>query len=406
VAHQGRIGLNYCINGELFRGITHSFAYSGQTGTAPVTNDELAWGTNIVFTSGGTFTVGEAIWEDTATPVWKGRIIALDDDTGSGSIIASIESGTVTTGDTFTGKSSLAGATVSGTPTAVTGGGTFLCLAVDDDSGTGNIYGQVLRGTAPPASATMYDDLDIANYLTVNGAPTVRTISTPFCGASTGSALIGAYGFSLQKTDLTKSDKITDFTGTVNTPPNLVTNTVGGLTFSGDADRVLVAPWNGSSYDVNGDPVIDKGQMLISTALTADNITSVVVKAGTEAAIPSDTPKAGGGYIRVVDNNGFERRLHYSTWDDTTDTFTIDTTDGNEDFASVNASVDNQVYVAYMDQDATAATATYQAVHTSGTRNLVVIVRNGGSAPIKQFIAEWSFTASNQTINKILVSDV
>jgi hypothetical protein len=396
------------INGELFRGITHSFAYSGATGTNPVTNDEIAWGTNIVFTSGGTFTVGEAIHEDTATPLWKGRIIAIDDNTGSGSIIASIETGTVTSAQTFTGKTSTAGATVSGTPAAVTGGGTFRVFAINDSGATGTIYGQVMRGTAPPASAIMYDDLNVANNLAVSGSPTVRAISTPFCGASTGTALISSYGFSLQQSDLTKSDKITDLTGTVNTPPNLVTNTVGGLTFGANPDRVLVAPWDGASYDVNGDPVIDKGQLLLSTALTADNITSVVVKAGTEAAIPSDTPKTVGvgGYIRVVDNNGFERRLHYTTWDDATDTFTIDTTDGNEDFASVNASADNQVYIAYLDQNAAAATATYQAVHTTGTRSLVVLVRNGGASPIKQFIAEWSFIASNQTINKILVSDL
>jgi len=397
------------LNGELFRGITHSFLYTGETGGAPATNDELAWGTNIVYSSesGGPFQVGEAVWESTATPVWKGRILALDDNGTTGSIIVAIESGTVLNAQTFVGKTSTCTATVNGTPTAVTGGGTFRVFAVHDDGTTGVIYGQVMKGIAPSASAVMYDDTDVAKYLTVNGAPTSRTVSTPFCGVSTGSALIGAYGFTLAYAALSKDDRITDLTGTTNNPPNIVTNTVSGLTAGGNPDRVLVSPWDGVTYDTNGDPAIDKGQLLLSTALTTDNITAVVVKDGTEVAIPSDTPKTAGGYIRVINNNGFERRLHYTTYDSATKTFTIDTTDGNEDFASVNASANNQVYICYLDQSATTTSHSYAAVHTSGTRNLVVLVRNGvSSAPIKQFIAKWTFISTGQTMNAIQTTDL
>jgi len=396
------------LNGELFRGITHSFLYTGETGGAPATNDEIAWGTNVVFTGAtGNFVIGEAIWESTATPLWKGRLLAQDDNGATGSLIIAIESGTVLNAQTFVGKTSTFTGTVSGTPTAVTGGGTFRVFAVHDNGTTGVIYGQVMKGTAPPASAIMYDDTDVAKYLTVNGAPTVRTISTPFCGVSTGSALIGAYGFTLAYAALSKDDRITDLSGTTNNPPNIVTNTVSGLTFVSNPDRVFVVPWDGVTLDVNGNPAIDKGQLLLATALTANNITAVVVKDGTETAIPSDTPKTAGGYIRVVDNNGFERRLHYTTYDTATKTFTIDTTDGNEDFASVNASINNQVYIAYLDQAATAASHSYAAVHTSGTRSLVVLVRNGvSSAPIKQFIAQWTFISTGQTMNAIQTTDL
>ena len=393
------------LNGELFRGITHSIAYTGETGGAPATNDEYAWGTKIAYTgeTGGPFQVGEAVWESTATPVWKGRILALDDNGATGNLIVDVESGTVLISQTFVGKTSLCSATVGATPTAVTGGGTFRFFAIDDDGSTGNLYGQVMKGTAPPASAVMYDDLDAAKYLTVNGAPVERPISTPFCGQSTGSALIGGYGLGIEISDLTKNDRIMDLTGTVNTPPNLVTNTISGLTFAVNPDRVLVAPWNGSSYDVNGDPAINKGQLLISTALIAANITSVIVKTGTETAIPSDTPSSG--YIRVIDNNGFERRLHYSSWTGTT--FTIDTTDGNEDFNVVGAAINNQVYIAYLDQEAGAANISYQAVHSTGTRNLVVFVRNGvASAPIKQFVSQWTFITTGQTLGAIRTTDL
>ena len=79
----------------------------------------------------------------------------------------------------------------------------------------------------------------------------------------------------------------------------------------------------------------------LNVSLTTDNITSVVV---TEA-VPFGTPDSG--YIRVVDDNDVSRKLHYSSV--SSQTFTIDTTDGNEDFASVNATAGNNVWVGETD---------------------------------------------------------
>jgi hypothetical protein len=385
------------MDGDEFRGVTHSFPYSG-TGWDPVTNDIGVWGTAITMTSvARTWTIGEAVHEDTATPVWKGRVLAQDDTNNL--VIVDVESGTVTDADTFTGQTSSETGTVSGTPTAVTGGGAFVCLAVDDDGATGNLYVQVIKGTAPPNSGTIYESTDQTNSLSVTSAPTERTISIPFCGQSTGSAIIGAYGFGIEYADLTNSDKIRDLSDTVNTPPNLVTNTVGGLAVSGaaQADYVIVAPWDGTTYDANGDPAFEKTQLSLDTALTADNITQVEI---TES-IPGYTP--ADGTIRVTDNNGFERRLHYNNWENGTPNrfYNIDTTDGNEDFASVNANVGNDVYITYLDQVASSATHSFTGVHSTD-EDFVVLVRNGDSAaPIKQFIAEWSFTSSPQTLNAI-----
>jgi len=270
--------------------------------------------------------------------------------------------------------------------------GTGQLLAIDSTIAGTVLYMQLLTGVVPNA-----------NTITGNGGATAtagtvteRTISKPMCGASTGSALIGAYGFGVETTDLSASDKVFDLTATQRTPPNNVTNTVGGLV-SGE-DRVLVAPWDGTSYDANGDPAITKTQLSLATALTTDNITSVEVS----EAIPTDTPSSG--YIRVTDNNGFERRLHYSAWDGPTKIFTVDTTDGNEDFAAVNASIANDIYIAYIDELASGTTATFTSVQ-SGSRNLVVIVRDGDTTPIKQFISSWSQTSSNQTITAIRTTD-
>lgn len=276
--------------------------------------------------------------------------------------------------------------------------GTGQLLAIDSTTAGTKMWIQLLTGVAPNA-----------NTITGNGGATATagtvtdrsaTINTPFVGVSTGSAIIGAYGVGIEATDLTSSDKVKDLGNNVITPPNYVTNTVGGLV-SGE-DRVLVGPWDGSSTDTNGDPAINKNQLKLHTTLSADNITSVVVEAGDEAAIPSDTPSSG--YIRVTDDNGFERRLHYTSWDDATDTFTIDTTDGNEDFATVNATAGNDVYIAYIDELASGTTATFTSVQ-SGSRDLVVVVRDGDSTPIKQFISSWSQTSSAGTITAIRTSD-
>ncbi len=269
--------------------------------------------------------------------------------------------------------------------------GTGQLLAIDSTTAGTKMWIQLLTGVVPNGNTITGDT---SGATATAGTVTERTISKPFCGISTGSAIIGAYGFGIEVTDLTSSDKVTDLDNNVITPPNYVTNTVAGLV-SGE-DRVLVGPWDGSSTDTNGDPAIDKDQLSLATSLTTNNITSVVVS----EAIPSDTPASG--YIRVTDNDGFERRLHYTSWD--TSTFTIDTTDGNEDFGSVNASAGNDVYIAYIDELASGSTASFTSVQ-SGTRQLVVIVRDGGVTPIKQFISSWSQTSSASTITAIRTTD-
>ncbi len=272
------------------------------------------------------------------------------------------------------------------------------------DDGSATMWIQVLTGVAPTTSDSLSQTSPDAASATA-GTVTERTISKPFCGQSTGSAIIGGYGVGIDSTDLSANDKLTHLGNTVVQPPNNVTNTVGGLV-SGE-DRVLVAPWDGSSTDTNGDPAITKTQLSLATALAANNITEVVV---TEA-IPSHTPSSG--YLRVTDDDGYERRLHYSAVNTTTKTFTIDTTDGNEDFGGAQgsgtyqATVGNDIYLAYIDEEASAATATFTSVHAvgAGAMNLVVVVRDGGASPIKQFISSWTQTSSNQTITAIRTSD-
>lgn len=387
------------LNGELFRGITHSFAYTGLTGSAPSTNDEFAWGTALAYDaeSNGPFTVGEAIWENSSTvPEWKGRILAIDDNGATGTLIVDVRTGAVQDGDPFEGQTSGATASASGTPSVVSGGGVFRFFAVDT-SGL-MLYGQLMKGTAPSDGTRMYNDTDATNYLDVNGTVTARSVETPFFGLSTGTALIGAYGFGMEVSDLSNTDSVTALDGNPYSPPTYTTNTVAGL--ATNEDYVFVAPWDGSSYDSEGNEEVQKDQLSLNVALTTDNITQVEV---TET-IPTDTPSSG--YIRVTDNNGFERRLHYSAWENSSiNYFTIDTTDGNEDFGSVNADAANNVYVTYIDQLITSGTTLNFQVTYASERDLVVKVRDGGSTPIKEFITSWTITNSNQTLNAQRISD-
>lgn len=60
----------------------------------------------------------------------------------------------------------------------------------------------------------------------VNVSVIERSVSSPFVGVSTGSALIGAFGFGVEATDLGASDKVFDLTGTQRVAPNNVTFSV------------------------------------------------------------------------------------------------------------------------------------------------------------------------------------
>lgn len=387
IQHDGSSATQGGINGELFRGITHSFPYDAEAGVAPATNDELAWGTNLVYDTGvGTFTVGEAVHEDTATPVWKGRIIALDDNTGTGSIIIDVESGTITTADTFTGQASGATANTNGTPTVVTGGGTMLVLAIDDDGTTGNLYVQVLKGTAPINDVILYDDLNIANTVVVNGTPVERPISTPFVGQSTGSALIGAYGLGMESADTTSADTFFDLSNTQINPPNNVTFDVFGL--ESGQDRVLVT--NNSA----GAP--DFTQMTLATGLTTGTETNVNVQA---ASIPLDTPSPSG-ILRITLDDGRKRRVPYTALPDTSN-FTIASTDflSPDDAASTNG-----VMLAYIDKLAGAATESFTTVYDSD-RTLFIRVRDGGVSPIKTFEGTGTLGVNGGSITAIRTTD-
>jgi len=275
-------------------------------------------------------------------------------------------------------------------------GGTGQMLAIDSPTAGTNLWMQILTGVIPTDGDVITGDTSTATA-TMDTTIIERSISVPFVGQSTGSAIIGAYGLGIETDDLTNSDTLFDLTNTSVTPPNNVSFSVAGL-IDGE-DRVLVAPWDGISTDAESNPAIDQDQLTLSGSLTTDNITTVKVS----TQIPTDTPSSGT--IRVLDDNGFDRRLEYSSY--TGPDFAITSTDGQEDFAGVNATDGNDVYITYLDLLAsnTGGTETFTGVYSTD-RDLVVIVRDGGVTPIKQFITSATFSSSDSSVTAIRTTDL
>ena len=374
-------------NGELHRGVTHSVPYDLETGApTTATNDKHVYGTLINTGAVGTgpFVVGEAVHEDTDPPVWKGRVLGVD--TVGPSLIVDIEFGTVGT-EAFTGQTSGATATAT-TSTAQLSAGEMKVLAFDDQGAAGVFYPQVTKGIAPLDNTLVYDATDHTDFYTLSANATERAVSTPFVGASTGSALIGAYGLGLEAADTAAADTYFDLSNTAITPPNTVTFTVSGF-ISGD--YVLCTEDNGG--DINFTQMTSDG-----TSLTGAAVDTVGV-----VAIPSDTPLTAGtkGGIRIERADGLYSLHRYTSLDLTLDEFTIP----SFDFSSNNATHPFNVFVSYLDL-VTALTSENFAYVYSSDRTHFVRVRDGGATPIKTAEATGTMTNTGGVASVNRIDDV
>jgi hypothetical protein len=258
-------------------------------------------------------------------------------------------------------------------------GGTGQMLAVNDVNNATKMWIQLLTGVAPTNNQTITGGTSGATCL-VDTTVTTRTISTPFAGVSTGSAIIGAYGLGIEAADLSASDKVFDLTNTQITPPNNVTFTVSGLV---SGDRVLVT---------NDDTGLDYNQMALNGALSGASVTSVVVS----TTIPADTPSTGT--IRIERADGTYTRHPYSAW--ATSTFTIT----SHNFSTNNAPNGGDVFISYIDAAAGGATMSFTTVYSSD-RTLFVRVRDGGATPIKPFETVGTLGSSGGSATAIRTSD-
>lgn len=259
--------------------------------------------------------------------------------------------------------------------------GTGSMLAIDSAATGTKMWIQLLTGTAPSASMTITGTS--AATATNTGTPIERTLSFPFCGASTGSAIIGSFGFGMQPADLTASDRLFDLTGTQRIPPNNVTFTVTGLVIG--EDRILVGPKDvGSTFKEN--------QFSVVGPVNGAAVTSIVIT----SAIPSDTPVSGT--LRVLRTSGIYSPLVYTSW--TGSTFTISSTNFVSD-PVINLA---NAYLGYIDKLATATSESFTSVYLTD-RDLFVRVRDGGGTPIKTFETPGVLSSAGGSASAIRTSD-
>ena len=352
------------LNGELFLGPTHSWGYDTEAGGPFVEDEILAWGTEIAYDTeaGGPFTLGEYV--TIGANGAAGKLVHLIDAGLTGTIKVALEDTTITLldGDVITGLTSGATASINLTITDNgLSGGTGVLLALDDQGLTGNMYVQLLSGSAPVDNLEISGQTSNATCL-VNLAPVVRAVPKVFLGAYTG-AIQGGYGLGVTAGDLVAADQITDLLNVNQAPPDnrvtSVTSTIIGQ------DYVLVGPNNAGA--------LDKTQLTVLTALVGATETAIVCN----AAIPGNTPAAGT--LRVITDAGVNRLVNYTSW--TGSTFTIPSTS----FTADNVSALNNAYVTYIYKLATSTAESFTSVYT-GPATFFASVKNG-VAPNKPFLS-------------------
>jgi hypothetical protein len=240
--------------------------------------------------------------------------------------------------------------------------GTGQLLAVDNTAGASAtiLYMQLLTGVPPNANTVTGN----GGATGTAGTVTSQLISLPFVGASTGSAIIGAYGLGILPADLAVNDSVTSLDGNPLSPPNNVVFSVTGLDITGgQEDYVLVGPESGGALDLAFDTVVGP--------INGPTVTSIVVT----TAIPTDTPATGS--IRVQNDEGRYVKIPYTSY--TGSTYTIPSYDFSGTGDNDSVANGNNFFPTWLDEQAVTATETVTVVYDAN-RNLVVRVRNGNTA--------------------------
>ena len=257
--------------------------------------------------------------------------------------------------------------------------GTGQMLAIDSPTAGTVMWIQLLTGVSPTDGQVITGGTSSAT-VAVNGSAVSYTPSPEFIGQSTGTAIIGAYGIGVEKTDLAAADSVEALNGTKYSTPNYVTYTVSGL--ENGETYILVGPEDGGAFDT--------AQLSASGTYTGGETTFVVAE-----AIPSDTPATGT--IRIWDGSTFTR-VAYTGWSGSSFT-------GCSGVPACTTGDD--VWISYIDKLATGTSAQFTSIFSS-TRPLYVRARDGGtvnSTPIKTFESTSSIGSSGGSITIIKTAD-
>jgi hypothetical protein len=360
-------------NAQLVLGVTRDFAYNNEVGGPFSENEKIAWGTEIPYTGEalGPFTVG-AVIEDQTTGA-KGRILYLDDQGATGTLIVAQE-GTTAFGNTNT-INELGGTASATTGTVVTNAaaGTGLLIGLDDDGTTGYLYYQQLTGINPANGQTVFGQTSLATA-DVNGTINAYVNNNQFIGVFTGSDFQSNRGLGLDPSDAQANDKLLNLLGAEQSPPDNQQGVATGLVAT--ETRIGMYPYDGVSTDVNGDPEPDFDEMAVTnTALTQGVSTAVDVGTGN---IPNNTPATGS--LRIERNAGDGGG--YFLW-------AYSAHDGDDGFTMVgtapwSANIGNNVMRALVDKVAAATSESFTAPYTAPPMEVVIIAKQGGGTTARQ----------------------
>lgn len=242
--------------------------------------------------------------------------------------------------------------------------GTGQILANDDVANI--LYIQLLTGVVPGNSVLLTQGAVTATTIASN-AVVEKTISEPFCGSSTGSALIGSYGFTLELADLAVNDKIQALDGVTRSPPNIVQFQVNFPTGQGNGKRLLVGPEDGAGG-------LDFDQLSIVGPVNGAAVASVTFVEDR----PANTP--GTGTVRLLNSDG-KYTLHAYNNISSDSPLILDFT-ASQDFSGVGNDLVNNAnaFISYIDKVATADAETFSTVQTV-PQTLYVEARFGGTGP-------------------------
>ena len=331
---RGAAQILYGLPGDIFSGITHSVVVDTPTGTCAGA-ERVTWGTAIDITA-GSFVVGNTYRIVTPGTTDFTLIGAVDSNAGTIFTATGIGAGT---GDAET----------------ITGWGQL--LAINSTTAATECWIQLLAGVAPANNQSIEGITSGATCL-VAVTVTAQTVSLPFVGASTGTAIIGAFGLGIGADDLTQNELVFDLTGTPRTPPNNITFTVNNIL---EDDYIIVANNSGGDFDFS---------QRLTNATYSGAITAIV----TTAAIPTDIPASGT--LRIELDDGSYQRVTYLS-------FTASIFDVTGTTLASQATIGNNLFITYIDKVATAGDETATFVSSTyvynAPRTLFTRVRNAGT---------------------------
>lgn len=369
-------------NAQLFVGINLNFAFTAESGTI-AEDDVIAWGTEIVYSGQSTnCDVGEVI---TFSPSGaKGRLLQDQDGGATGTMIIALEGTTIPTdSDTLTGVTSGGDGDVDSVVVG-TSSGRALVVA----KGGGSLYCQLITGLTPINTQEVWNNGTA--YATVNAVPSTRTINNQYFGVWTGSNFQTNFGLALTADDAIVGDLFRNLADVQQEPPNNQQGVVGGLEIG---DTVTCYPWDGTSFDVNGDAEPNYDETTLDVALTG---ASTEIDVG---VIPDNTPQTG--YLRVERDSDNEYDLiEYDSW-----TGTVYQIVGTAPSA---AAIGNNVFRALIDEEVISGTSlSYTAVKGAGDTQVTIQVRNGSTlnGPIKPYPTTATFSTGGFSVTASRISD-